>query len=79
MPPDKPSFICLGVVHLDIAALDVAGPGVEGVGPPGQLDGEPVAGDECWVVRAARLTLVEHQDGESAGQRGESDSVSWDR
>ena len=31
MPPDKPSFICLGVVHLDVAALDVAGPGVEGV------------------------------------------------
>ena len=26
--------MCLGVVHLDVAALDVAGPGVEGVGPP---------------------------------------------
>ena len=65
----KPDYV-LGVVHLDVPALDVAGPGVDGVWATEELDGEAVPGDECRVVRAARLTLVEHQNGESAGQRG---------
>jgi hypothetical protein len=30
--PDQSPGLCLGVVHLDIAALNVAGPGVGGVG-----------------------------------------------
>src|SRR5918995_125526 len=58
--------MCLGVVHLDVATLDVARSGVEGIRTAEQLDGESIAGDKCWVVRAARLTLVERQDGESA-------------
>ena len=67
MPPDSPVLYCLGVVHLDVAALDVAGPGISGVRTANQLDGEPVAGHE-GVPRAARLTLIERQDGESTRQ-----------
>ena len=59
----------------DVAAFDVAGPGVEGVRTADQLDGEPIPGDERWVVRAPGLTLVEHQNVESAGQRGRQTRV----
>ena len=33
------------LLHLDVAALDVAAPGVGGVGAPEEFDGKAVAGD----------------------------------
>src|SRR5215211_6054764 len=46
----------LGVVHLDVAALDNPKPVVGGVFPTGQKDVERVSVKTCW------LTLVEHVD-----------------
>ena len=70
--------MCLGVVHLDVAALDVAGPGVEGVWTPVELDGEPVPGDECWVVRAPGSPW---SNTKTLNRPGSADVrlVSWDR
>ena len=63
-PRRRISQICLCVVHLDVAALDVATPGVRGVGAPKEFDGEEVPGE--LSTRASRLTLVAHQNRERA-------------
>ena len=65
-PLDEPEM-CLAVVHLDVAALDVAAPGVDAVGAA-ESSMENRSPVKCRP-RAARLTLVEHQDGESARAR----------
>ena len=58
-----PNWLLLRL-DLDVATLDVAGPGVAVVGAADQLDGEAVPGDLC--LGAARLALVEHLDHELA-------------
>src|SRR5687768_8162549 len=60
-------------LHLDVAALDVATAGVEGVRAQVEIDGEEVRGE--LPARARRLTLVAHQNGEltlleRSGKRG---------
>ncbi len=61
-----PGNNCL-VVHLDVAALDVAGSSVFGVGPTREVDGEPVPVENPGLE--ARLTLIEHQDVERSLSR----------
>ena len=51
-------------LHLDVAALDVAAPGVGAVGAPKSSMEKPSPGD--LRARAAWLTLVEHLDDEPA-------------
>ena len=61
----------VGSLDLDVAALDVAGPRVEGVRASGQFYGKAVPGDERRVLRSAGLSLVEHKDSEPARWRGQ--------
>src|SRR5215218_7454028 len=60
--PCRAEVTILLVVDLDVPAFDVAGPRVVGIGAQLEVDGEPIPVKDPSLE--ARLTLIEHQDGE---------------